>query len=160
MTIGLLLLGLRIILDCSMNSLGRHYRDQRDTSNPTCNYDNCNFFASGSPFADIPYPSDISLGPVGDSSPPSASSNQQADLSLIMQMLQEQRENSARTNAQMLQLQNQMNSILAPTTVCTHYHYTNVPWDYSSTHVHLCPYSSLLDLDLTTTNVFCVFNSL
>ena len=98
-----------------MNSLGRHYRDQTDTSNPSCDYENCTFFTSGLEYSDLPYPEDITLGPVSDPPPSAAPSAQQVDLSLILRMLQEQKENSEKTNAQMLQLQNKVNSLFTPT---------------------------------------------
>ena len=90
---------------CTMNSLGRHYRDQTDTSQPTCDYENCTFFTSQSEYSDLPYPTDISTGPASDPSPPA---QQGADLSLILQMLQQQKADSERTNAQMRQTNEQM----------------------------------------------------
>ena len=95
-----------------MNSLGRHYRDQGDTSNPTCDYENCDFFLSGHEFSYIPYPADISLGPVSET-PASSAPQQQSELALIMEMLRKQQADSERTNAQMIQLQNQVNSMMS-----------------------------------------------
>jgi hypothetical protein len=69
-----------------MNQLGRHYRDPLDTADPHCNYElqgvKCNFFTSGNDLADLPYPDEITLGPVSDASPPSSS-----DLSAILALL-------------------------------------------------------------------------
>ena len=104
--------------NCTMNSLGRHYRDQSDILNPYCDYENCDFFTSGAEYSDLPYPEDITLGP---SAPPSSQPNpsQQPDLSLILQMLQKQQEESAKTNSNMAELQRQVNSLLAPTTTAS-----------------------------------------
>ena len=86
-----------------MNSLGRHYRDPADTANPTCDYENCNFFSSGHEFASLPYPQDISLGPVSELPQQQAPEvvQQGGDLARIMQMLLDQKEQSERTNNQM-----------------------------------------------------------
>ena len=97
-----------------MNSVGRHYRDQADTTVPICDYESCNFF-SVSEFSSLPYPPDVTLGPVSEN----LQSNQGGDLSLILQLLQQQKEDSERTNNEVRQtnsrmavLQNQVNSLL------------------------------------------------
>jgi len=73
-----------------MNQLGRHYRDPLDPSTPHCNYElqgvKCTFFTTGNDLADIPYPEDITLGPVSDPSPPPSS-----DLSAILALLNQQK---------------------------------------------------------------------
>ena len=99
---------------CTMNSAGRHYRDQTDTTVPTCDYENCNFF-SVSEFSTLPYPPDVTLGPVSEIQ----SSQQNADMSLILQLLQQQKEASEKTNyeirqtnSQMAALQTQVNSLI------------------------------------------------
>ena len=92
---------------CTMNSVGRHYRDQADTTEPTCDYESCNFF-SVSEFSSLPYPPDVTLGPVSQNLQPT----QGGDLSLILQLLQQQKEVSEKTNNQMAVLQNQVNSLL------------------------------------------------
>ena len=72
-----------------MNSLGRHYRDPSDPSNPSCNYEangvKCTFYTSNE-FANIPYPDDISLGPVNPEP------NQSSELASILALLNKQRE--------------------------------------------------------------------
>ena len=75
---------------CSMNSQGRHYRDPSTPDQPSCNYvlqggDICNFFET-SEFAEMPYPEDITLGPVTD--PPNS---QNSDLSSILALLNQQK---------------------------------------------------------------------
>jgi hypothetical protein len=69
-----------------MNQLGRHYRDPLDPADPHCDYElqgvKCTFFTSGNDLAEIPYPDEITLGPVSDASPPSSS-----DLSAILALL-------------------------------------------------------------------------
>ena len=100
---------------CTMNPAGRHYRDQADTSIPTCDYENCNFFST-SEFSSLPYPTDVTLGPVSENP---QSSQQSADLSLILQLLQQQKEESEKTNNEIRQtnsnmaaLQHQVNSLI------------------------------------------------
>ena len=100
---------------CTMNSIGRHYRDQADTSIPTCDYElngtKCSFFSSSEndDLVQLPYPGDITLGPVSEVPPPAT---QSGDLSTILQLLQQQKADSEKTNEQMRQLQGQVNSLL------------------------------------------------
>ena len=52
-----------------MNNQGRHYRDQDDVTNPMCDYVSsngvsCDFFSSSHEHSNIPYPTDVSFGPV------------------------------------------------------------------------------------------------
>ena len=73
-----------------MNSQGRHYRDPSNPNHPSCNYvtqggDSCNFYETSN-FAQIPYPEDITFGPVTD--PPTF---QNSDLSCILAMLNQQK---------------------------------------------------------------------
>ena len=100
-----------------MNSLGRHYRDQTDPTNPSCDYEQngvkCTFFTSGNEYAALPYPSDISTGPVTDNTPSSS------DLASIMALLQQQKADSDHQRAlqqqqaeQMRLLQEQVGTIL------------------------------------------------
>ena len=86
-----------------MNSQGRHYRDQTDTTNPVCDYPSCEFFSSGID-TDTPYPSDISLGPVGTD----GANGHSSDLASILQLLQLQKSESEKQNAQLQQLQQQV----------------------------------------------------
>ena len=74
-----------------MNSLGRHYRDPSDVENPTCNYElqgvKCSFFSTSNDLALLPYPEDVTLGPVSDPTPPTQSS----DISSIWALLNQQK---------------------------------------------------------------------
>ena len=96
-----------------MNSLGRHYRDPTDPENPSCNYESggvqCTFY-SESEYASLPYPSDITLGPVSDP---------EVDLSTILAAIHQQKEETERYRQeqahQMQLLQNQVNGILGTT---------------------------------------------
>ena len=103
---------------CTMNSLGRHFRNQDDSDIPSCDYDlnsvKCTFFGSGNEFSNLPYPTDITTGPVSDHVPPQVAqvANQQGDLSAILALLQEQKTESENTKSQMLQLQSQVSSLL------------------------------------------------
>ena len=101
-----------------MNSLGRHYRDQTDPANPVCDYEQngvkCTFFSSGSEYAALPYPPDITTGPVTDTTPSSSTDmasilallhQQKADAELQRSLQQQQAE-------QMRLLQEQVGNIL------------------------------------------------
>ena len=99
-----------------MNSLGRHFRNQEDTSNPSCDYEGCNFFTSGALYSNLPYPDDVSLGPLTDQQPPASVTPQQSELGQILSMLRDQKLESEKTNERMNMLQAQVNSILMPTT--------------------------------------------
>ena len=93
-----------------MNSKGRHYRGQADTTNPECDYDGCTFFTSGQEFSDLPYPNDVSLGPVSlDTSAEPASDNVQ--LARILQLLEEQKSQSERQQGELRSLQQQMSAL-------------------------------------------------
>ena len=75
-----------------MNSVGRHYRDQSDPTQPYCDYElggaKCTFFTTPHEFSSIPYPTDITTGPATDSvaSPPSSS-----DISELISLLKSQK---------------------------------------------------------------------
>ena len=98
---------------CTMNGLGRHYRDPTDPQNPFCNYESggvpCTFFRD-SEFANLPYPDDVTLGPVSESQP---------DLSTILAVLTQQKEDAERhrlVQAQEMQLlRDQVNGLMRTT---------------------------------------------
>ena len=111
---------------CTMNGLGRHYRDQTDTGNPTCDYEHngvkCSFFSTDE-LAKLPYPDDVTLGPLSEPPPPPTTqvglselspppTTQGGDLSAILALLQQQKAESEKTNEQMRQLQGQVNSLI------------------------------------------------
>ena len=106
-----------------MNSQGRHYRDQSDPENPSCDYElngaRCTFFTNGHEHAELPYPTDISIGPVTDS--PSQSSS---DMATILSLLQQQKEAADQQREQVNRLQEQVSSLLqrdaASSTSVTH----------------------------------------
>ena len=90
-----------------MNTQGRHYRDPGDPTVPVCDYTGCTFFTSDE-LASVPYPTDVSLGPVVTES----SQTQSSELAAIMLLLQQQKtENDARHN-QMRDLQNIVASLV------------------------------------------------
>ena len=100
-----------------MNSLGRHYRDPVDPSNPSCDYElqgaKCTFFTSSNEQADLPYPDDITTGPVSETAPPSS------DLSAILALLSQQKADAdsqrllqQQQAEQMSLLQEQVSSLL------------------------------------------------
>ena len=99
---------------CTMNSLGRHYRDPSNPINPTCNYElngvKCTFFTDGNEFSSLPYPEDISLGPVSISLGPVSESN--SELSSILALLQQQRAEQQQQAQNMKTLQDQVSSLL------------------------------------------------
>ena len=72
-----------------MNSLGRHYRDPSCPESPQCNYESggvkCTFFTD-SEYADLPYPIDVTFGPVTEPQPASSS-----ELSTILALLNAQK---------------------------------------------------------------------
>jgi len=96
-----------------MNSLGRHFRLQTDTSQPICNYEDCTFFTSNAEFSDLPYPPDVTLGPVSE---PQPQVQPTGDLSQILALLNQQKADSERNSneirEQVATLQQQMSSIL------------------------------------------------
>ena len=89
---------------CMMNSLGRHYRDQTDTSNPTCDYESCDFFPTGHEHSKLDYPTDVTIGPAVTESSPS-------DLSTILQLLQQQKIDADQQKEQLQSLQNQVTNL-------------------------------------------------
>ena len=99
---------------CTFNSQGRHYRDPADVRNPTCDYETrgakCTFFANDE-FANIPYPEDISVGPISESP-----LNAGGDMSTLLDLLREQKSATDRqTDAlrvQMDSLQSQVSNLL------------------------------------------------
>ena len=104
--------------NCVMNAQGRHYRDQSDPSNPVCDYENggvpCNFFSAGNPESQLPYPLDISLGPVTTQPPgPMAQGTpaQSSELTRILALLEQQKVESERQNSQLVQLQQQVTAM-------------------------------------------------
>lgn len=90
-----------------MNSKGRHYRDPKDTANPVCDYESkgqkCDFFSSGQEHSLLPYPPDISLGPVSSEN----SNNVSTDMSQILLLLQQQ-------DGKFAQLQEQITALKQP----------------------------------------------
>ena len=105
--------------NCSMNSLGRHYRDPSNPMQPTCNYEGsngakCSFFEDN-PNASLPYPEDITFGPVTEN----PTSSQSPELAAILALLNEQKAVAERQQQlqqeqadQMRDLQEQMNNIV------------------------------------------------
>ena len=95
--------------NCLMNSQGRHYRDPADPTVPVCDYTGCTFFTTDES-AEVPYPTDVSLGPVVTESPPA--SPQSSDVAAIMLFLQQQKtENDAR-NEQVRELTSIVTSLV------------------------------------------------
>ena len=104
--------------NCTMNSHGRHYRDPSIPMQPTCNYEassgaKCSFFEDN-PHASLPYPEDITFGPVTEN----PTSSQSPELAAILAMLNEQKAVAQRQQQlqqeqadQMRSLQEQMNNI-------------------------------------------------
>ena len=84
-----------------MNSQGRHFRDQSDTSKPYCDYESkgqkCDFYSSNPELAAMPYPQDVSLGP------PIAPETGNTDLAQILALLQQQKSDSDQRFAQIQQ---------------------------------------------------------
>ena len=108
--------------NCMMNSSGRHYRDPLCPDDPTCNYEAggvvCSFFTEDNDLAKLPYPSDITLGPVSDPEAQEPNPNQNNSLGAIFTLLMEQKADfqkyQAENSNKMQQLQNQMNGLLKP----------------------------------------------
>ena len=98
---------------CLFNSQGRHYRDPADPQNPLCDYESngvsCDFYLNNE-FANIPYPADVTLGPVSEPNPPQDQPNQ--GLAQILELLNRQKETSEVQAQQMKILQDQVNGIL------------------------------------------------
>ena len=94
---------------CPMNGKGLHYRDQGDTANPSCDYEakgqKCDFFTAGHEHSLLPYPSDISVGPVISEN---NSNGNTSDISEILVLLQQQKADSEK---QFSLLQTQINSL-------------------------------------------------
>ena len=99
-----------------MNSLGRHFRQQTDTSQPTCDYENCIFFTSEAEYSDLPYPPDVTLGPVSEPQPQAQPAGSAGDLSQILALLNQQKVDSEKSSLeireQVATLQQQVSSIL------------------------------------------------
>ena len=95
-----------------MNSQGRHYRDQGDPTNPVCDYESrgqkCEFYATNEDFALLPYPNDISLGP----SPQNESRS--SEFAQILELLQQQKQDSDRQIASIQEQVNQLALSRAP----------------------------------------------
>ena len=91
--------------NCTMNSMGRHYRDQGDTTVPVCDYVNCTFFTTDE-FRTLDYPTDVTLGPV-------TAESQSAEISAIMDLLQQQKTANDERNLQMLDLQKQVTNLIS-----------------------------------------------
>ena len=96
-----------------MNSQGRHYRD------PSCNYEsqgvNCTFYED-SQYASLPYPEDVTFGPVSDPIPPAQGN---PELSAILTLLNEQKTATEKQErlqreqaAQMRELQQQVTNLM------------------------------------------------
>ena len=107
-----------------MNSLGRHYRDQADPTQPHCDYElsgaKCTFFSTPHEFSSLPYPTDITTGPATDSVAPPPSSS---DISELISLLKAQKadQDSQRVlqqeqAEQMRQLQEQVSSLVTGST--------------------------------------------
>ena len=94
--------------DCTMNSQGRHFRDPEDPDNPSCDYESrgqkCDFFSSDQSDNQLPYPTDISLGPITQDTP----SETNIELSQIVTLLQQQKADS---DKKFDLLQNQVNAL-------------------------------------------------
>ena len=97
-----------------MNSQGRHYRDQADVSNPMCDYEKngepCDFFSTANSFSSLPYPPDISLGPITESE------TGNVDLSQIYALLQQQKADNDR---QFAYIQSQVTALTTSTAPCS-----------------------------------------
>ena len=108
---------------CPMNSLGRHFRDQKDIDTPTCDFEfngvKCTFFEADNEFASLPYPvDDISTGPMSDTVhhdtshvPPPAT--QGGDLAAILALLELQKVESEKTRAEIRHIQSQVNNLMS-----------------------------------------------
>ena len=121
--------GVPIGQNCTMNGIGRHYRDPADPQNPICNYESlgspCTFFEDNPDLAAIPYPEDMSFGPVsGEQSQPPPDPQQPLNMGAIIELLRQQKEDSDRqlkkmqeeqTN-QMRVLQQQVNALTSSST--------------------------------------------
>ena len=74
-----------------MNQQGRHYRDPNFPDNPICDYEakgsKCDFFEVEEELAALPYPSDVSLGPV----PTPVTAEGPTELAQLMSLLQQQK---------------------------------------------------------------------
>ena len=114
-----------------MNNLGRHYRDPSHPEAPECNYESggvrCTFFSEDNELASIPYPTDVTFGPVSEH-PVSSSS----DLSTILALLNEQKaqaEIQQRETAQQFRsLQEQVNVLSRGTQLSV----SSAPTNYTS----------------------------
>ena len=93
---------------CAMNSLGRHYRDQGDTTVPVCDYAGCTFFSTDE-FRTLDYPTEITLGPVTADPQPN---NQSSEISAIMELLKQQQVSNEERNLQMSNLQKQVTDLI------------------------------------------------
>ena len=110
---------------CTMNSLGRHNRDQADPTQPHCDYElsgaKCTFFTTPHEFSSLPYPTDITTGPATDSvAPPPPSSS---DISELISLLKAQKSDQDNQRVlqqeqaeQMRQLQEQVSSLVTGST--------------------------------------------
>ena len=92
-----------------MNEQGRHFRDQSCPENPTCDYESrngikCDFFEVGGDLAILPYPEDVSLGPIA----PTIPAENSVDLAQLMSFLQQQKED---TDKKFASIQEQVNAI-------------------------------------------------
>ena len=100
-----------------MNSLGRHYRDPSNPDDPTCSYETangakCTFFQDGGEFVNLPYPEDITFGPL-----PLSVDEGVSEQSAILIFLQEQKKEAdlhrQTQTEQMNRMQEQINSLLS-----------------------------------------------
>ena len=128
--------------NCPMNTQGRHYRDPADPTVPVCDYTGCTFFTIDE-MAAVPYPTDVSLGPVVSESPQNA---QSSDVAAIMLLLQQQKaENDAR-NEQMRNLTSIVSSLVQaglPTPSSSPSLLTSQPPTYSATSTQPYPVPAL-----------------
>ena len=104
-------------VSCTMNSQGRHYRDQADVSNPVCDYEkngeSCDFFSTTNNLSSLPYPTDISLGSTNTAA---ESETGNGDLSQIFVLLQQQK---ADTDRQFALIQSQVTALTRGTPCST-----------------------------------------
>lgn len=125
-----------------MNLQGRHYRDPTDPTVPVCDYVGCTFFTTDES-ASVPYPSDISLGPVVSESPQNA---QSSDVAAIMLLLQQQKAENDLRNEQMRDLTKIVSSLVQaglPTSSSSPSLLTSHPSTYSAPSTQPYPVSAL-----------------
>ena len=92
--------------NCTMNSQVRHYRDQSDPSNPVYYYESrgqrCEFFSTNQEFSQLDYPTDISVGPSVQND------GRTSEFTQLMELLQQQKQDSDR---QIAEIKDQVNQL-------------------------------------------------